>query len=87
VTTRAGLTVQYDAIRAQIDKLASASSFNGINLLNSANSSNLTLTLNETVPQASPSMLSISPLAAYFRLAPPTTVGAAVVILRLRPPT
>ena len=47
VTLRSGLATQFDAIRTQIDKLAGDASFNGINLLDSANSSNLTVTLNE----------------------------------------
>src|SRR5947208_14453432 len=46
-TIRAGLATQFDAIRTQIDKLAGDSSFNGINLLDSTNSSDLTVTLNE----------------------------------------
>jgi flagellin len=47
VTVRLGLASQFNAIRTQIDKLAGDSSFNGINLLDSTNSSNLTVTLNE----------------------------------------
>jgi len=44
---RAGLATQFDAIRTQIDQLAGDAGFNGINLLDSGNSSNLTVTLNE----------------------------------------
>jgi flagellin len=47
-TIRSGLATQFGAILTQIDKLAGDSSFNGINLLDSTNSSNLTVTLNET---------------------------------------
>jgi flagellin len=46
-TVRAGLATQYNAIRGQIDQLAGDSGFNGINLLDSTNSSNLTVVLNE----------------------------------------
>jgi len=46
-TIRAGLATQFDAIRSQIDQLAVDAGFNGINLLNSSNSANLTVTLNE----------------------------------------
>jgi flagellin len=45
---RANLATQFDAILAQIDQLAADSGFNGINLLDSTNSSDLTLILNET---------------------------------------
>jgi flagellin len=48
VTIRAGLAAQFDAIRGQITQLAADSSFNGINLLDSTNSANLTVTLNES---------------------------------------
>jgi flagellin len=47
-TTRAGLATQFTAILGQIDQLAADSGFNGINLLDSTNSANLTVTLNET---------------------------------------
>ena len=47
-TVRAGLATQFNAIRGQIDQLAGDSSFNGINLLNSSTSANLTVTLNES---------------------------------------
>ena len=43
-TVRAGLAVQFDAIRSQIDTLSQNSGFNGINLLGG---NNLTVTLNE----------------------------------------
>src|ERR1041384_1151439 len=45
---RSSLATQFGAIRTQIDQLAADSGFNGINLLNSTASSNLTVTLNET---------------------------------------
>jgi flagellin-like hook-associated protein FlgL len=44
-SVRSGLASQFDAIRTQIDQLASDASFNGTNLLNG---DNLTITLNET---------------------------------------
>ena len=47
-TVRSNLATQFNAIRGQIDQLAADSGFNGINLLNSAASANLTLTLNES---------------------------------------
>jgi flagellin-like hook-associated protein FlgL len=47
VTVRQNLAVQYDVILGQIDTLAQDSGFNGINLLDSTNSANLTVTLNE----------------------------------------
>ena len=47
-TIRASLAAQYGAIRTQIDQLAGDSGFNGINLLSSTTSANLTVTLNET---------------------------------------
>jgi flagellin-like hook-associated protein FlgL len=47
-TVRAGLATQFNAILGQIDQLAGDSSFNGVNLLDSTNSSDLTLTLNES---------------------------------------
>ena len=47
-TIRAGLALQFDAIRGQITQLAGDSSFNGINLLDSGHSANLTVTLNES---------------------------------------
>jgi flagellin-like hook-associated protein FlgL len=47
-TVRASLAAQFNAIRTQIDQLSADSGFNGINLLSSATSANLTLTLNET---------------------------------------
>jgi flagellin len=47
-TVRSGLASQYDAILGQIGTLAHDSGFNGINLLDSSNSANLTVTLNET---------------------------------------
>jgi flagellin-like hook-associated protein FlgL len=46
-TVRAGLAAQFDSILGQIDTLARDSGFNGINLLDSTNSSNLVVTLNE----------------------------------------
>jgi len=47
-SVRATLAAQFDAIRIQIDQLAGDSGFNGINLIDSANSTDLTVTLNET---------------------------------------
>jgi len=47
-TIRSGLADQFDAILTQIDQLAGDSGFNGINLLDSSNSSDLTVTLNES---------------------------------------
>ena len=46
-TVRLGLSTQYNAIKTQIDQLAGDSGFNGINLLDSTNSANLTVQLNE----------------------------------------
>jgi flagellin-like hook-associated protein FlgL len=46
-TVRAGLASQFDAILTQIGTLASDSGFNGINLLDKNNSTDLTVTLNE----------------------------------------
>ena len=46
-TIRSGLATQFNAIRTQIDQLAGDSGFNGINLLDSTNSANLTVVLNE----------------------------------------
>jgi flagellin-like hook-associated protein FlgL len=46
-TIRAGLAAQFDAIRSQIDQLTQDAGFNGINLLSSSTSANLTVTLNE----------------------------------------
>ena len=48
VTVRAGLATQYDAIKTQITQLAGDSGFNGINLLDSTNSTDLTVQLNES---------------------------------------
>src|SRR6185436_8558983 len=48
VTLRANLATQFDQILAQIGTLAADSGFNGINLLDSNNSSDLTVMLNET---------------------------------------
>ncbi len=47
-TIRAGLATQFNAILAQVDQLAGDSGFNGINLLDSSNSADLTVTLNES---------------------------------------
>ncbi len=47
-TIRADLATQFGAIRTQIDQLAGDSGFNGINLLDKTNSSDLTVTLNES---------------------------------------
>jgi flagellin len=45
---RTSLSTQFDEILTQIDQLAADSGFNGINLLDSTSSSDLTVTLNET---------------------------------------
>jgi flagellin-like hook-associated protein FlgL len=47
-TVRSSLATQYTAILGQIDQLAGDSGFNGIKLLDSATSNDLTLTLNES---------------------------------------
>jgi flagellin len=47
LTIRSGLATQFNAIRGQIDQLAGDAGFNGINLLDSTNSANLTVVLNE----------------------------------------
>jgi flagellin len=47
-TVRASLATQFGAIQSQIDQLAADAGFNGINLLDSNNSANLTVTLNES---------------------------------------
>jgi len=47
-TVRAGLATQFDNILGQINQLAGDASFNGINLLDSSNSANLVVTLNES---------------------------------------
>jgi flagellin-like hook-associated protein FlgL len=47
-TIRASLATQFGEIRTQIDQLAADSGFNGINLLDSTNSADLTVTLNES---------------------------------------
>jgi flagellin len=47
-TVRSSLATQFGEILTQIDQLAADSGFNGINLLDSGSSSNLTVTLNET---------------------------------------
>jgi len=48
VNIRSGLAVQFNSLLGQIDQLAGDSGFNGINLLDSTNSTNLTVTLNES---------------------------------------
>src|SRR6478672_4040097 len=48
VTVRSGLASQFDAILGQIDTLARDAGFNGINLLDTTNSANLVVTLNES---------------------------------------
>jgi len=47
-TIRANLSVQFGDIMGQVDQLAGDSGFNGINLLDSTNSSDLIVTLNES---------------------------------------
>src|SRR5262245_31758232 len=46
-TVRANLATQYGQIMSQIDQLSADAGFNGINLLDANNSTNLTVTLNE----------------------------------------
>ena len=46
-TVRSGLATQFNAIKTQIDQLAGDAGFNGINLLDKNNSSDLTVKLNE----------------------------------------
>src|SRR5215208_5083884 len=48
VTVRGNLASQFDLILTQIGTLAGDSGFNGINLLDSTNSADLTVTLNES---------------------------------------
>src|SRR5690242_19522209 len=47
-TVRGNLATQFGDILTQIDQLAADSGFNGINLLDSSSSADLTVTLNET---------------------------------------
>src|SRR3954452_18073156 len=47
-TVRAKLATQFGQIQSQITQLAADAGFNGINLLDSTNSANLTVTLNES---------------------------------------
>ena len=47
LTVRSNLATQFGDIMSQITQLAADAGFNGINLLDSANSANLTVTLNE----------------------------------------
>ncbi|MBN8964977.1 MAG: hypothetical protein J0H89_06255, partial [Rhizobiales bacterium] len=46
--TRSGLATQFNNLLTQIDQLAGDASYNGINLINKPNSTDLTVTLNET---------------------------------------
>src|SRR5262249_37720744 len=48
LTIRASLSVQFGDIMGQVDRLAADSGFNGINLLDTVNSDDLTVTLNES---------------------------------------
>src|ERR1700741_1011008 len=48
LTVRSSLATQFGDILSQVDQLAGDSGFNGINLLDSTNSTDLTLTLNES---------------------------------------
>jgi flagellin len=48
LTIRSNLATQFGEIMLQVDQLAADSGFNGINLLDSTSSSDLTVTLNET---------------------------------------
>jgi flagellin-like hook-associated protein FlgL len=82
-TIRSGLATQFDAIRSQITQLSADAGFNGINLLDSGTSSNLTVTLNEggtssvtiTAVDFSASGLAISGAANSWASA--TDIGAA----------
>jgi flagellin len=47
-TIRANLATQFGDLLGQIDQLAADAGFNGVNLLDSTNSTDLTVTLNET---------------------------------------
>jgi flagellin len=70
-TIRSGLATQYDAILRQVDQLAGDSGFNGINLLDSTNSTNLTVVLNE---KSGASQSSVTINAVDF-----TTSGALAI--------
>ncbi len=47
-TIKAALAVQFGQLLGQIDQMAADAGFNGVNLLDSTNSTDLTVTLNET---------------------------------------
>jgi flagellin-like hook-associated protein FlgL len=68
-TVKATLSQQFDAIRTQIDQLSADASFNGINLLDS---SNLTVTLNESGTS------SITVTGVDFTTGGDLTIAAAV---------
>lgn len=55
-TVRAGPATQFTAVLGQVTQLARDAGFNGINLLDSTASANLTVTLNEAAHRVSPSM-------------------------------
>ena len=82
-TIRASLATQFDAIRTQITQLAGDAGFNGINLLDSGNSSNLTVTLNEhgtssvTITAVDFSATGLSVNAAANSWAGTADIGAA----------
>ena len=94
-TVRQSLAAQYTAILGQIDQLAADSGFNGINLLSSTTSANLTLVLNESASSSvtvtavdfSSNGLSISNAANNWALsaniaAASTDLTAALVTIR-----
>ena len=70
-TVRAGLATQFGEIMTQIDQLAGDSGFNGINLLDSSNSADLTVTLNETGSS------SVTITAVDFTSAPASAINNA----------
>ncbi len=74
---RSGLAAQYTAILGQIDQLAGDSGFNGINLLDSTNSSNLTVTLNESGSSSVTITAVDFTTAGLSRSTTPPTTGAA----------
>ena len=80
-TVRSGLATQFNAIRTQIDQLAGDSGFNGINLLDSTNSTNLTVDVErDAAPRASRSLPSTSPPAAWRSTTPTNNWAAAADI-------
>src|SRR5262245_40620369 len=82
-TIRSGLATQFDAIRGQITQLAADAGLNGINLLDSGTSANLTVTLNEggtssvTINAVDFSSTGLSITASAGAWATTTDIGAA----------